>query len=57
LVSKWHAAGWPLRLLQLPMAIFHDEAFAGSLDHLQALIEVKEYQLDGDQAGDVWNWS
>jgi hypothetical protein len=57
LVSKWHAAGWPLRLLQLPMAIFHDEAFAGSLDHLRALIEVKEYQSDGDQIEGVWNWS
>jgi hypothetical protein len=59
LVSKWHAAGWPLRSLQLPMAILHDEAFAGSLDHLRALIEVKEYpsQSDGDQVEGIWNWS
>ena len=48
LVSTWHAAGWPLRLLQLPAVILHHEAFAGSLSHLQALIQVKEYEPDGN---------
>ena len=56
LVSKRHAAGWPLRSLQLPMAIFHNDAFASSLDHLRALIEVKEYPSDDDQVEDIWNW-
>ena len=57
LVSKWHAAGWPLRSLQLPKAIIHDEAFAFSLDHLRALIEVKEYESNDDEIEGIWNWS
>ena len=58
LVPKWHAAGRPLRSLQFPRIIFCDGAFASSLDRLRALIEVKEYQSDGDQVEEgIWNWS
>ena len=57
LVSKWHAAGWPLRSLQLPRMILYDRAFASSLDHLRALIEVKEYRSDVDEVEGIWNWS
>ena len=57
LVSKWHAVGWPLRLLQLPKAVLDDEALAGSLSRLPAPIEVKEYQQD-DYFGEYpSNWN
>ena len=57
LVSKWHAAGWSLRSLQLPKAIIHDETFAFSLDHLRTLVEVKEYESNDDEIEGIWNWS
>jgi hypothetical protein len=57
MVSKWHVAGWPLRSLQLPIAILQDEAFNGALNNLRALIEVKEYQSDDNQIEHIENWN
>ena len=46
LVSKRHAAGRPLKLLQVPAIVLHHVDFAGSMSHLRALIEVEEYRVD-----------
>jgi hypothetical protein len=57
LVPIWIAVGRPLKLLELSMSILNDDALDKSVNHLRGLIEVKELQSDGDEAGAIWNQS
>jgi hypothetical protein len=56
LVSTRAVAGRPLTSLLLPASILHDETFADSLDRLQALVDVGEYQGDEKQVEGAGIW-